>query len=53
MLCLYCLALGALALNMALFRILGAFLGDFMGFVWVCAVLVVCVACVAFVRVNS
>ena len=33
-------ALGAFPLNMALFRVLRAFLGRFMGFVWVCVVLV-------------
>ena len=32
---------------MVLFRVLRAFLGRFMGFVWVCVVLVLCVACVA------
>ena len=46
-------ALGALLANMALFRILRAFLARFGGFVWVCVVLVICVACGAFVRVNS
>ena len=35
---LYCFALGALALNMPLFRVLRAFLARFMGFVWVCLV---------------
>ena len=39
-------ALGALSLNMALFRVFRAFLGGFMGFVWVCVVLVLCLACV-------
>ena len=46
-------ALGALPANMALFRNLRRFLAGFMDFVWVCVVLVVCVACVAFVRVWS
>ena len=49
--CPFCLlsrfALGALALNMALFRILRGFLAWFGVFVWVCIVLVLCVACVA------
>ena len=49
----YCSSLGALLADMALFRVLRAFLEGFMGFVWVCVVLVLCVACVAFVRVNS
>ena len=40
-------ALGALALNVALFRVFRAFLGGFMGFVWVCVVLAFCLACVA------
>ena len=42
-----CFVLGALPANMALFRVLRAFLGGFMGFVWVCVVLVLCVVCVA------
>ena len=46
-------ALGMLALNMALFRVLRAFLEGFSCLVWVCVVLVICVACVAFVRVYS
>ena len=46
-------ALGALLANMALFRVLRAFLARFGVVVWVCVVLVVCVACVAFVRVWS
>ena len=50
---LYCFALGALLANMALFRVLRAFLGGFMGFVWVCVVLALCVDCGAFVRVWS
>ena len=33
--------------NMALFRVLKAFLEGFMGFVWVCVALVLCVDCVA------
>ena len=33
---------------MPLFRVLRAFLAGFMGFVWVCVVLVLCVACVGF-----
>lgn len=40
-------ACGTLCLNMALFRILRAFLARFMGFVWVCMAWVLCVACVA------
>ena len=40
-----CSSLGALSTNMALFRILRAFLAWFMGFAWVCVVLVLCVAC--------
>ena len=47
------LALGALALNMALFRVFRAFVARFMVLVWVWLVLVLCVACVAFVRVWS
>ena len=46
-------ACGAFPLNMALFRVLRAFLEGFMGFVWVCVGLVVCVACGVFVRVWS
>ena len=46
-------ACGVLCLNMALFRVLRAFLGGFMCFVWVCVAWVICVACVAFVRVWS
>ena len=46
-------SLGVLSTNMALFRVLRAFLARFGVFVWVCLVLVLCVACVAFVRVNS
>ena len=47
------LVFGVLSLNMALFRVLRAFLGGFMGFVWVYVACVFCVACVAFVRVWS
>ena len=39
--------------NMPLFRVLRAFLEGFGVVVWVCVVLVLCVACVAFVRVWS
>ena len=45
--------LGALSSNVALFRVLRAFLARFMGFVWVCVGLVLFVACGAFVRVWS
>ena len=45
--------LGASLANMDLFRVLRAFLARFGWFVWVCVVLVICVACGAFVRVNS
>lgn len=45
---LYCFACGVLCLNVALFRVLRAFLEGFMGFVWVCIALVLCVACVGF-----
>ena len=48
-----CFALGALLANMALFGFLRAFLEGFGGFVWVCVVLVLCVACGAFVCVWS
>ena len=48
-----CFALGALALNMALFRVLRGFLARFGAVVWVCLVWVLFVACVAFVRVWS
>ena len=48
-----CFVFGALLANMASFRVLRAFLGGFVGFVWVCVGLVICVACVAFVRVWS
>ena len=43
-----CFAPDVLGLNMALFRILRGFLEGFMGFVWVCIVLVLCVDCVGF-----
>lgn len=46
-------ALVGLLANMALFRILGAFLAGFICLVWVCIALVLCVACMAFVCVNS
>ena len=46
-------ALGALIADMALFRVFRAFLARFGVVVWVCVVLVVCVACGAFVCVNS
>ena len=45
-------ACGRLLANMALFRVLGAFLGGFSCSVWVCLAWVLCVACVAFVRVR-
>ena len=45
--------LGVLLANMALFRVFRAFLARFGAFVWVCVALVLCVACVAFVRVWS
>ena len=44
---LYRFSLGVLSLNMVLFRVFRAFLGGFERFVWVCVVLVLCVACVA------
>ena len=50
--CLLCRsALGALLANVVLFRVLRAFLARFIVFVWVRVVLVLCVACGAFVRV--
>ena len=49
----YCFALVGLLANMALFRVFRGFLARFMGFVWVYVVLVLCVACGAFVRVWS
>ena len=48
-----CFVLGALSLNMALFRVFRAFLARFGAFVGVCVDCVLCVACVAFVRVCS
>ena len=48
-----CFVFGALSLNVALFRVLRAFLAGFGGFVWVYVVLVFCLACVAFVCVWS
>ena len=48
-----CFALGSLALNVALFRVLRAFFGGFGRFVWVYVACVLCVACGAFVCVNS
>ena len=50
---LYRFVIGALSLNMALFRVFRAFLGGFVGFVWVCVGRVLFVACGAFVRVWS
>lgn len=50
---LYRFMLVVLLANMALFRVLGAFLAWFGVFVWVCVVWVLCVACGAFVRVYS
>ena len=47
------LPLGASLANMALFRVLRAFLEGFSCSVWVCVVLVLFVACVGFVRVWS
>ena len=48
-----CFACGALHLNMALFSVLRGFLEGFMVRMYVCMGLVLCVACVAFVRVYS
>ena len=42
-----CSSLGALLANMPLFRVLRAFLARFGVVVWVCVVLVICLACVA------
>ena len=50
---LYRLVLGAFPLKYAFIRVLKAFLAWFGVVVWVCLVLVLCVACVAFVCVNS
>ena len=44
---------GALYLNMPLFRVLRGFLEGFGALVWVCIVRVLCVTCGAFVRVWS
>ena len=46
-------ALGASLANVALFSVLKVFLEGLGCFVWVCIGRVLCVACVAFVRVNS
>ena len=46
-----CFVLGASLANVALFRAFRAFLARSWVFVWVCVVLVLCVVCVAFVRV--
>lgn len=48
-----CSSLGALALNMALFRVFRAFLGGFICLVWVYVGCVLCVACGAFVCVSG
>ena len=40
-----CFAVGALSLNMALFRVLRAFLEGFPCWMWVCIVRLLCVAC--------
>ena len=48
-----CFALGGLPLKYAFIRVLRAFLARFGVVVWVCVVLVLCVACGAFVCVNS
>ena len=48
-----CFACGALHLNMALFRVLRAFLAGFMVRMCVCVGLVLCVACGAFVCVRG
>ena len=48
-----CFARGVSLANMALFRVLRAFLARFGVFVWVCIGRVLCVACVAFVRVSG
>ena len=48
-----CSSLGALLADMALFRVLKGFLAGFSCSVCVCVALVLCVACVAFVRVWS
>ena len=48
-----CSSLAALSANMALSRVLKAFLGGFVGLVWVCVVLALCVVCGAFVCVRG
>lgn len=48
-----CFALGAFPLKYAFISVLRAFLAGFICLVWVCVVLVLCVACVVFVRVWS
>ena len=50
---LYCFVVGALSLNMALFRVFRAFLEGFPCWMYVCIARVLCVACGAFVCVNS
>ena len=50
---LYCLSFGAMPLKYASIRILRAFPEGFGVVVWVCSFWVLCVACVAFVRVWS
>lgn len=50
---LYCFTLVVSLANMALFRVLRAFLAWFGVFVWVCVVWVLCVGCGAFVRVYG
>ena len=50
---LYCFAFGGLLADMPLFSVLRRFLAWFGVFVWVCIASVLCVACVAFVCVNS
>lgn len=50
---LVCFVLVVSLANMALFRVLEAFLAGFGVLVWVCVGLVLCVDCVAFVRVWS
>ena len=47
-----CFVLGALSLNMALFRVLRAFIWVYRLLVWVCSSWVLCVACGAFVCVR-
>ena len=49
----YCIVLVVSLANMALFRVLKAFLAGFGVLVWVCMGLVLCLDCVAFVRVWS